>query len=50
MSGLGAGCPAAHEEPDVRADGVQLRVRSVMGAGFPGVGPDVRAGPDVRGL
>ena len=36
MSGLGAGCPAAREEPDVRADGVQLRVRSVMGAGCPG--------------
>ena len=29
-----AGCPGLW--PDVRADGVQLRVRSVKGAGFPG--------------
>ena len=43
MSGLGgrmsggsgrAGCPGLW--PDVRADMVQLRVPSVMGAGFPG--------------
>ena len=49
MSELGAGCLAAHEEPDVRAGGVQLRVCSVMGAGFPGVGPDVRAGAGCPG-
>ena len=49
MSGLGAGCPAAREEPDVRADVVQLRVPSVMGAGFPGIGPDVRAGAGCPG-
>ena len=49
MSGLGAGCPVAREEPDVRADGVQLRVPSVMGAGFPGIGPDVRAGAGCPG-
>ena len=45
MSGLGgrmsggsgrAGCPGLW--PDVRADGVQLWVRFVMGAGFPGSG------------
>ena len=49
--GWGAGCPAAREEPDVRADVVQLRVPSLMapdfraGAGCPGLweGPDVRA-------
>ena len=41
--GEGAGCPVAREGPDVRAWGpdvradlVQLRVSSVMGAGFPG--------------
>ena len=49
MSGLGGGCPAAREEPDVRADGVQLRVPSVMGAGFPGIGSDVRAGAGCPG-
>ena len=55
ISGSWAGCPAARDGPDVRAWGpdvradlVQLRVSSVMGAEFPGVGPDVWAGPDVR--
>ena len=36
ISGSWAGCPAARDGPDVRADLVQLRVSSVMGAGFPG--------------
>ena len=31
-----AECPAARDGPDVRADLVQLRVSSVIGAGFPG--------------
>ena len=44
ISGSWAGCSAARDGPYVRADLVQLRVSSVMGAGFPGVGPDVRAG------
>ena len=45
----GAGCPGLREWPDVRADLVQLRVSSVMGAGFPGVGPDIRAGAGCPG-
>ena len=49
ISGSWAGCPAARDGPDVRADLVQLRVSSVMGAGFPGVGPDVRAGAGCPG-
>ena len=43
MSGLGAGCPAAHEEPDVRASGrmsgLELPDSSALWiacAGFPG--------------
>ena len=49
ISGSWAGCPAARDGPDVRADLVQLRVSSLMGAGFPGVGPDVRAGAGCLG-
>ena len=56
ISGSWAGCPAVRDGPDVRAWGpdvradlVQLRVSSVMGAGFPGVGPDVRAGAGCPG-
>ena len=56
ISGSWAGCPAARDGPDVRAWGpnvradlVQLRVSSVMGAGFPRVGPDVRAGSGCPG-
>ena len=56
ISGSWAGCPAARDGPDVRAWGpdvradlVQLLVSSVMGAGFPGVGPDVRAGAGCPG-
>lgn len=49
MSGMGARCPAAHEEPDVRASGqmsgLELPDSSTLwleGAGFPGARPDVR--------
>ena len=45
----GAGCPAAHKEPDVwasgRMSGLELPDSSALwleGAGFPGVRPDVR--------
>ena len=64
MSRLGAGCPLAHEEPDVQAfgrmSGLELPDSSAPwlacsgflgeGAGCPGLReePDVRAGPEVR--
>ena len=60
MSGLGAGCPAAREEPDVRASGRMSGLELpdscalwIGGAGCPGEEagcPGLQQEPDVRGM